>query len=63
MSDYYDTELDRLHIKLRSIYSLGPLTPAEKIAADGLWARIERLEATKVAVQVRESKRGAADDD
>lgn len=56
MTDYYEQELDRLHLELRSLYSLGRLTPAEQIKADGLWARIERLDAVATQVRVRESK-------
>lgn len=59
-NDEYDKELDRLHEKLARIYRLGALTRGEIIATQGLWARIERLMATQVAVQVREAKRFAA---
>ena len=53
-------EIDRLHDKLAAIYRLGALTPNEKMEARGLWARIERLEATQVAVQVKEAKASLA---
>lgn len=59
MDDVYESELDGLHEKLARIYRLGALTPGEIIATQGLWARIERLMATQVAVKVRESKRVA----
>lgn len=45
---FYDAEIDRLHEELARIYRLGNLTPEEYLRAQGLWARIERLEATKV---------------
>jgi hypothetical protein len=57
MNEYYDTEIDRLHEQLASIYRRGALTSTEKVTADGLWARIEKLEATKVKIEAKESKR------
>lgn len=56
MSDYTLQEIDRLHRKLRSIYSLGRLTPQEEIEVRGLWARIERLESAHAAQVAREAK-------
>jgi hypothetical protein len=56
MDSYYEKELDRLHGELATIYKRGRLTPQEKIATDGLWARIERLNTTMVRIQAREGK-------
>lgn len=56
MNEYYEQELDRLHTKLAAIYRLGKLTPAELIAVDGLWARIENLNKTMVKIAARESR-------
>lgn len=57
--EYYEAETQRLHEKLAPIYRLGNLTPSEYIETEGLWARIERLQAAAVAVSVREIKRAA----
>lgn len=54
MSEFYESEIDRLHEKLAAIYRRGNLTSAEDSEARGLWARIERLEATRAKVVARE---------
>lgn len=54
MDSYYEKEITRLHESLARIYRLGRLTPQEKIEADGIWARIERLTSTMVKVEVKE---------
>jgi hypothetical protein len=57
MSTTTEQEIERLHMKLASINRLpGKPTAAEQIAIDGLWARIERLETTQVATQIKENK-------
>lgn len=45
MSEFYDLEIERLNAQLADIYRRGRLTPTEKVKVDGLWARIERLDA------------------
>jgi len=55
MTDYTEQEILRLHEKLASIYRRGVLTASEKIETKGLWARIERLEAARVAAIAKES--------
>lgn len=58
MDDFTNDEIERLHVKLAAIYRLGRLTPAEEIAVQGLWARIERLEASRLAIMMKEAGRG-----
>lgn len=57
MSEFYDSEIDRLHHQLAEVYRRGALTSAEEVQVKGLWARIERLEATRAKIVVREAKR------
>lgn len=57
MNEYYEQELDRLHIKLAAIYRLGRLTATEEIATKGLWARIENLQTVMVKIAAKESRR------
>ncbi len=56
MSKYYDQEIDRLHAKLAAIYRRGTLTPSEQIEVRGLWAQIERLEKTKMQIEIKEKQ-------
>lgn len=58
MNEYYDQEIDRLNAQLETIYRRGTLTPTEKVTVDGLWARIEKLEKTKVQVEAKENRIG-----
>ena len=53
-TDYVEHEIDLLHEKLAGIYKRGRLTPTEKIAVQGLWARIERLQTSRNKVLFRE---------
>lgn len=55
MTENTGDAVTRLHNKLANIYRLGRLTDQEKLAARGLWARIERLESAEVAQAVKES--------
>lgn len=59
MNDFTEQEIDRLHVKLAGIYRRGRLTSGEQITVQGLWARIERLEASRLAIMMREAKVGA----
>lgn len=53
MNDFYDTEIDRLHDELAHLYR-NKSTDGTRI--DGLWARIERLETSRVRVAAKESR-------
>lgn len=55
MTDYTQEEIDRLHNSLAGIYRRGSLTATEQVQVKGLWARIERLEAARVATIAKES--------
>lgn len=54
--DYTEKEIDRLHEELSAIYRRGALTATEKVTVQGLWARIERLDAARIAARVRDTK-------
>ncbi len=52
MNEFYDEEIERLHEKLAALYR-GKSTDYSRI--NQIWARIERLEATKAKIEVREA--------
>ena len=54
MTDYVEREIEVLHEKLAAIYRRGKLTATEKIAVEGLWARIERLQTSRNKLVFRE---------
>lgn len=58
MNEFYDLEIERLHQQLAAIYRRGYLTTAEQLQVKGLWARIERLEATRAKIEVKEARYG-----
>lgn len=55
MTDFYDAEIDRLHVLLAQMYRK---TPGDTLRINGLWARIERLQAQNARVTVREANNG-----
>lgn len=60
MTEIYEEEIARLERDLATIYRRTrgglPLTPLEKQAIAGLWARIERLEHTNTLIENKRKK-------
>lgn len=52
MNDYYNAQVEQLHVKLARLYREDP---GNKYAIEALWARIERLEDFGVRITVKEA--------
>lgn len=55
MTEFYDAEIGRLHKQLSELYRK---TPGDTRRINGLWARIERLQAVNARIEVKESRNG-----